>query len=153
MMLIHTVSNFTAINSVVIWYGNWSDSSAGVETMEYLAHHISDSKWYSTMRDYYFQESKESEKKFVTGTVHFKKSYYDNYSQGNEIDISNLETIIRAQLNGESPDPNGAYFVFGSSDIKESESSKNNACGYHTYTTNLADYPTYFSYIYVNLSN
>lgn len=137
------------IKTLVIWYGNWSKTSPHIETMEHLAQHISNSTWYSSMRDYYFQESENSEKKYVNGTVHFKKSTFDNYSQGSDLDLPKISEVIRKHLNGALPDPNGAYFVFGSTDIQEKESINNDACGYHTYDDSLADYPTYLSYIYV----
>jgi hypothetical protein len=134
--------------TVVIWYGNWEKSYAGIETMEYLAGHIGDSNWYSPMRDYYFQKSRRSPKDYVKGAVHFKRSYYDSYSSGSLLDPFKVTQIIKHQLNGSLPDPNGLYFVIGSSDVKET-ASWGNACGYHSYTNDLASYPTYYSYLLV----
>jgi len=134
---------------LVIWYGNWDKSYAGIEKMEYLATHISKSNWYSPMRDYYFQKSLNSPKEYINGSVHFKKSYYDNYSSGKFLDNQDkIIQIIKHQLKGSPPDPNGLYFVFGSSDVVEKETS-DTACGYHTFTNDLASYPTYYSYILV----
>jgi hypothetical protein len=133
--------------TVVIWYGNWEKSYAGIETMEYLAGHIGDSNWYSPMRDYYFQKSETSPKEYVKGAVHFKESYYDNYSSGKSLGPFKVSQIIKHQLNGSLPDPNGLYFVIGSSDVAEKRDDE--ACGWHTYTNDLASYPTYFSYLTV----
>ena len=119
--------------------------------MEYLASHISDSNWYRPMREYYFQESEVSGKVYVNGSVHFQKSYFDNYSQGKSLTFDSITLIIKNQLQGGSPDPNGIYFVFGSSDITEEITIEINACGYHTYTSEIANYPTYLSYIIVGL--
>jgi hypothetical protein len=139
------------VNVYLIWYGNWNKTSSRIETIEHLAGHISDSKWYSPMRDYYFQESIFSEKVYVNGRVHFKKSYFDNYSHGKSLMDDSLTLIIKNQLEGSAPDPNGIYFVIGSDDITEEFTTDYSACGYHTYTPDLANYPTYYSYIYVSL--
>ena len=122
--------------------------------MEYLASHISDSNWYRPMRKYYFQESEVSGKVYVNGSVHFKKSYFDNYSHGKSLSEFQLTipNIIKNQLKGSAPDPNGIYFVIGSDDITEEFTTEYSACGYHTYTPEIAkNYSTYYSYLYVRL--
>ena len=136
--------------NIVIWYGDWAGKDSGIETIEYLADHISDSNWYTTLRDYYYQENLLSNKTFINGTAHFKKSYFDRYSAGSELnDPLKVEEIVKNQLAGDSPDPNGLYFIFGSPDIAEHYTSFENACGWHSYTHDLADYPTYYAYVQV----
>ena len=117
--------------------------------MEHLAEHISDSKWYSTMADYYFQQDANSTNIYVNGTVRFKQSIFDQYSLGKNLSYSDMGQIIENNLNGQAADPNGAYFIFGSPDIRESILDAESACGYHSYTEDLADYDTYFAYIQV----
>lgn len=88
------------------------------------------------MKDYYFQESVNSEKVYVSGIVNFAASVYDNYSAGKKLKNDNVLKIIQRQIDLKNiPERYSAvYFVLTSPDVQEEfEGEKLGVgyCGYH----------------------
>ena len=119
-----------------IFYGNWQKYEKDVHVLENLAKHIGNTSWYGIMKDYYYQESVDTEKVYVSGVVNFVKSVYDHYSFGKRLENENVLQIIQNQIDlGAIPEKYSAlYFVLTSSDVDEvfqEEILGRDYCGYH----------------------
>ena len=122
------------INLYYLYYGNWSQSEMAFLTD--FSNNIGDSSWYSTTKEYYYQESAQSKKVFVNGKV-------DAGSKGDHLSGSALPELVQYQIDQKvfPEDPNGIYYVLTSKEIKESveDGTHGGFCkgylGYHSTTT------------------
>jgi hypothetical protein len=98
------------------------------------------SKWWNTMKHYYYQADAKSSKIYVSDNLALAKSVVDNYSKGTSISGNDIPDIIQALISsGKLPEDGNAVYVFLSSgDVREKiRSDLGNAafcqayCGYH----------------------
>lgn len=104
--------------------------------LENMAKFIGNTSWYGIMKDYYFQETINSEKVYVSGIVNFGASVYDYYSLGNELKNEDAFEIVQRQIDMMTiPERYSAiYFILTSPDVQEEfegESLGVDYCGYH----------------------
>ena len=136
-------------NVYFIWYGNWtngqkaSDRQTTVALLNALfAPEVSSGGGLLPMgigaSGYELINTTYGDKNFdVTGNIGLAASTTDNYSQGNRLSDSRVQTVVsNAIKNGKLPkDANGVYFVLTSSDVSESSGFCSRYCGWHTHAT------------------
>jgi Phosphate-induced protein 1 conserved region len=145
----------------LIWYGNWTNSPA-VPIVEYLLSNFGNSNYHRINQLYYqlgvsadppdtLDGSVEAgsgvmndagDQHFVSGSITFVQSLYDNYSLGIALNDQEIIQIIAQalQANKLQPDPDGLYLVITSSDVKEGD-------GYSAFCT---DYCGWHNSLYIN---
>jgi Phosphate-induced protein 1 conserved region len=145
----------------LIWYGSWTNSPA-VPIVEYLLSNFGNSNYHRINQLYYqlgvsadppdtLDGSVEAgsgvmndagDQHFVSGSITFVQSLYDNYSLGIALNDQEIIQIIAQALqnNNLQPDPDGLYLVITSSDVKEGDG----------YTGFCTDYCGWHNSLYIN---
>lgn len=135
-----------------IFYGNWSARQNDILVLENMAKYIGNTSWYGIMKDYYFQESPDAEKVYVSGQVNFVASVHDNYSLGSYLSGNNVLEIIQRQIDLPAiPERYSAlYFVLTSPDVHEEFETENlgiDYCGYHYTGTLKSNQKVFYSLV------
>jgi hypothetical protein len=75
----------------------------------------------SSIKEYYYQESKSSEKLFAKGDVILRGSVNDDYSLGKKLKGNALPNILQAHVDaGTLPeDESAVYFILTAADVEE----------------------------------
>ena len=147
------------VNLYHIYYGDWSSGSSrwnpngdGKSLIEDFARNIGKSDWYKTNRLYYYQQSPNGPKTFISDNVIFKAGVVDRYSLGrsktrlSDSDIFQILTRHIPGFNGGAPDPRGVYFILTSPDVTASSGFCTEYCGWHTYRP-ISSVPVKFSFV------
>lgn len=115
-------------NVYYIWYGNWANNTAPT-ILTNLANNIGGSPYFNINTTYY-----NSNKQYVSNSVHFGGATTDNYSHGTALTDANIASIVSTALANNSlpTDTNGVYFVLTSADVNETSGFCTQYCGWHT---------------------
>ena len=125
-------------HAYAIWYGNWPATSAYPATPALLASFLNNdggSPYFNINTTY------NNGTTAVSNSVTFGGAAFIGYDNGkttlSDTDVANevARGIASGQLPSTVPDPNGVYFLFTSSDVRESSGFLTLYCGFHDFTT------------------
>lgn len=117
------------INIYYIWYGSWDSTTDTTQAMlTNFAQHFGGTPYFNKTYDGVTNTT-------VSGLANFGGATYDLGSQGTVLTDGATQRIIANALASHAlpVDPNGAYFVLASKDIKQSPGFCTQSCGWHTY--------------------
>lgn len=118
------------IDLYYIWYGDWSGDPDASAILTTLAQGIGGTPYFNINTTY--RGLLNGRDTPVSNVVRFAGSASDNYSQGRYLAGDAVARIVAGAIQaGKLPaDPDGVYFVLGSSDVSESGFCKS-SCGWH----------------------
>lgn len=129
----------------VIWYGNWTPSSAAVPIVTNLLQNIGGSPYEGVNATYH-----DGSAIHISGLVSLGAQVYDAYSLGSVLTDSNIQSIVAAHIGHDLPvDTNALYFVLTSGDVSESGpfgTFGGTYCGWHNQAP-ISGLPINFSFV------